>query len=126
MSVEINDLVAKTVMGWRRCDHSDVDDGLWWKDSIGGHYWPGDLQFSDAWGDAGQVVDRMTALGWGMVHWNFWPLSSVARGHNVAFYRGVYPPAYGEIRAEEGDMGRSFPLAVCLAALKTLGVEIPQ
>ena len=107
-------------MGWRQ-------DGGWWTDSAGNRVAAvADFDPTSSWAAAGQVVKKMDALGWGMVHWNSWPYSGAGRGHAVRFYKGVYPPGYTDGQWGAGDMGRSFPLSCSLAALSALGIAFPD
>src|SRR5713226_261947 len=93
----INALVAEKVMGWRVCDRTDVQDGTWWADAAGTCIRRVDkFEPTNSWESAGQVVEKMDQLGWGMVHWLGWPLSSAGRGHAVRFYRAVHPPHWEE------------------------------
>lgn len=89
-------LVAEHVFGWTDCD------------------WPFDTRFTESWEAAGQVVERMRELEFGfqLHRWN-------TEGMRHPYEAEFYSDAFTEFVAEADTA----PLAVCLAALKALGVS---
>lgn len=122
---ELDALVAEHVMGWR-CEEAASGDR--WIDPVGGTHWTWTeasmlagicFRPSTRIGNAWQVVGRMRELGWRVQ-------IRATDAVEVIVSRGgpfVSPgPDYEAYEADEEDA----PLAITLASLRALGVEIPE
>lgn len=101
---ELDALVAEKVMGWTRCDHRDLEDGLWWCRGDGAHIWPADWTPSTDIAAAWQVVERLVAL-------TNWEVQVFAKRH------ARYVVHASPFVVTEADTA---PLAICRAALAAL------
>lgn len=112
----VDALVAEKVMGWHVkavCkDDGGKYIGLLVRERLTHLPWSP----CSSWDAAGQVVERMRELGWTM---NLDVEAGALRNpYDCRFFHGD-----GERRAMQIE--QSAPLAICLAALKAVGVDVP-
>lgn len=124
---KIDVLVASKVMGWIKIEKSDftgfdfvgkrplIDEAYSRDNFLIPHY---STDISAAW----QVIQKLQADGW---HYEVGDMHT-GRSHFVKFGRGKYDP-YDNFFEEEHSETASTPwLAICLAALQAVGIEVEE
>ncbi len=106
-------------MGWIECDHTDIQDGLWWKDATGCHYWPADFQPTIHLQDAWQLIRHLNARGW-MVNIDANPDGSGA----ASVLKQTGPDEWSCIGISKA--GSAVELAICQAALRAMEHEVKE
>jgi hypothetical protein len=132
---ELDALVAEKVMGWEPVN--DPDTGLWWRVPKGG-YNPSGFQSEDA----PPAYSTDIAAAWQVVEKITRPLANIRNGewcldrlgyrcceHDEDGVHGEWRCSFRAYKGEDDEWvhvtASTAPLAICLAALKACGVEVP-
>lgn len=113
---QVDELVAEHAMGWSVRGSIYESEGRYMGAYRGVAKDEDMLPWSpsQSWDAAGQVVERMRSLGWGII----------VGSHETTEF--VWWITFVKDGVEHEGQADTFPLAVCLAALSALGVDVPQ
>jgi hypothetical protein len=114
---ELDALVAEKVVGWIHLPEEDAFHGARWKDQDTGFIWGGPPPYSTAISVAWKVVEKM---GLSLVRTDEgWMVGDISCGFTTD--DGVVDGTL-----QYATVCKTAPLAICLAALKAVGVEAPK
>lgn len=113
---ELNALVAEKVMEWKR--EGDWFEVPYWISGGTFQAHADAFRFSTEIASAWQVVEKMREFGW------FFYMDNGSQGDSffVTFHEGK---DFSDDGCSASAEAPTAPLAICLAALKALGVEVP-